>query len=151
MQRLMLWLAAMAVVVAACGAVPSPTVTPSPTAPRLPAPTASPTTTPTPAPTRVPPLVVTAVTTPVFPAGSVSAVSAAVQDLSQKLNVPVSSISVTSVQAYEWPDSSLGCPQPGQMYLQVITPGYKIVLTANGKDYEYHSDTRGRVVSCQAR
>ena len=32
--------------------------------------------------------------------------------------------------------------------LQVITPGYKITLEAQGKRYEYHSDTNRRVVRC---
>ena len=39
----------------------------------------------------------------------------------------------------EWPDSSLGCPKPGMVYLQVITPGRLIVLEVAGTRYEYHA------------
>jgi hypothetical protein len=57
-------------------------------------------------------------------------------------------IAVVAVDAAEWRDSSLGCPKPGVNYLQVITPGYKITLEAQGKRYEYHSDSNQRVVRC---
>ena len=30
-------------------------------------------------------------------------------------------------EAVEWPDGSLGCPELGVMYIQVITPGYQVV------------------------
>ena len=44
--------------------------------------------------------------------------------------VAVAELTLTSMEAVEWPDSSLGCPQPDTMYMQVITPGYQITLTA---------------------
>ena len=55
---------------------------------------------------------------------------------------------VVRVTEEEWPDSSLGCPKPGQAYLQVITPGYRVVLGANGKEYEYHTDMASQVIAC---
>jgi hypothetical protein len=60
-------------------------------------------------------------------------------------------ITVVAVEPAEWRDSSLGCPKPGMNYLQVITPGYKITLEAQGKRYEYHSDTNQHVVRCDQR
>jgi len=63
----------------------------------------------------------------------------AVSDLAEKLGIAKSAVSVVDVQSVEWPDASLGCPQPGAMYAQVITPGYRIVLEANGQRYEYHT------------
>ena len=68
--------------------------------------------------------------------------------LAQELAVAATNITVVTVEATEWRDSSLGCPKPGMNYLQVITPGYKIMLEAQGKRYEYHSDTNRRVVRC---
>ena len=47
-----------------------------------------------------------------------------------------------------WPDGSLGCPKPGEMYTQMIVPGYRVVLQAGGERYAYHSDQRGRFVVC---
>ena len=68
--------------------------------------------------------------------------------LAKDLAVAETDIAVVTVEENEWRDSSLGCPKPGINYLQVITPGYKIILEAQGKRYEYHSDTNRRVVRC---
>jgi hypothetical protein len=68
--------------------------------------------------------------------------------LAKELGLAESDIAVVTVEENEWRDSSLGCPKPGVNYLQVITPGYKITLEAQGKRYEYHSDTNRRVVRC---
>jgi len=74
-------------------------------------------------------------------------VAQAIADLAGRLGVAAEAIQVRSVEALEWPDASLGCPQPGMVYAQVITPGYRIVLEAGGQAYEYHS-SRSRVVYC---
>ncbi len=37
------------------------------------------------------------------------------------------------------------------MYAQVITPGYKILLSYEGKIYEYHSGKEERMVFCESR
>lgn len=47
---------------------------------------------------------------------------------SEYLRVSQEALEVISVQAVDWPDSSLGCPQPGRSYLQVITPGHKALV-----------------------
>lgn len=70
------------------------------------------------------------------------------QDLSQRVGVPEEEITVQLVEAVEWRDSSLGCPEPGLEYLQVITPGYRIRLVADGEVYEYHTDDE-RIVYCE--
>lgn len=43
-----------------------------------------------------------------------------------------------SVNAHSWPDSSLGCPQPGMSYMQVLTQGYIVQFEADGKVHEVH-------------
>jgi hypothetical protein len=68
--------------------------------------------------------------------------------LAQELGLAEADITILEAQETEWRDSSLGCPKPGVNYLQVITPGYTISLEAQGKRYEYHSDTNRRVVRC---
>ncbi len=64
------------------------------------------------------------------------------QDLANRLSVLPEEISLVEVTTMEWSDSSLGCPQEGMSYLQVITPGYRIVLQAKDQAFEYHT-TRG--------
>ncbi len=81
--------------------------------------------------------------------GSQAALAAAVADLARQTGVPADQITVASVEPMEWPDASLGCPQEGMMYAQVITPGYLVALEAQGQTYQYHTDQRGTVVLCQ--
>jgi len=81
--------------------------------------------------------------------GSETALAAAKADLAQQSGVPVDQIKLVSMEAVEWSDTSLGCPQEGYMYAQVITPGYVMVLEAQGQSYEYHTDTTTSVVWCQ--
>ena len=57
-------------------------------------------------------------------------------------------VQVLQATAQQWRDAGLGCPRPGMMYAQVITPGYLIKVKAGGKVYEYHTDTNRAVVLC---
>jgi hypothetical protein len=34
------------------------------------------------------------------------------------------------------------------VYVQVVTPGYTVVVSAGGQQLEYHADSRGRVLLC---
>ena len=81
--------------------------------------------------------------------GSEPALTAAMADLSEKTGVPANEIGLVSMEAVEWNDASLGCPQEGYMYAQVITPGFLIVLEAQGQLYEYHTDRAQNVVLCE--
>lgn len=65
-------------------------------------------------------------------------VEQAIADLAAQLNVRAGEIAVQQVMETEFRDTSLGVPEPGQMYAQVITPGYVIRLSAGDKVYEYH-------------
>ena len=42
-----------------------------------------------------------------------------------------------TAEAVEWPDGALGCPEMGMMYIQQITPGYQVVLSLDGTEYDY--------------
>ncbi|GBD08231.1 hypothetical protein HRbin22_00464 [Candidatus Thermoflexus japonica] len=70
------------------------------------------------------------------------------QDLAARLGVPAAEIQVVEARAVTWPDSSLGCPEPGRMYLQVLTPGYRIVLEVRGQRYAYHAGRQGPPFLC---
>jgi hypothetical protein len=73
----------------------------------------------------------------------------ATADLAQRLSISVTEIKLIEGIEVEWSDSSLGCPQEGMAYLQVITPGYRIALEANGTHYEYHSNKSTLIVFCE--
>lgn len=71
------------------------------------------------------------------------AVWAAIEDLALHLDISPDQVQVISFQEEEWPDSCLGLSVPDEMCLQVITPGYLILLDVNGQRYEYHTDQSG--------
>jgi hypothetical protein len=75
-------------------------------------------------------------------------IAAARSALAQRLDVPEDEVLVKSVEAADWPDASLGCPQPGMMYAQMITPGYRVVLEVEGQPYEVHTDRGQTAVLC---
>jgi len=69
-------------------------------------------------------------------------------DLMKRLDITSDQIRIVKVTPVDWPDTSLGCPQPEMAYAQVITPGYYIVLDAKGQQYPYHTDLEERVILC---
>ena len=128
----------LAVLSAGCGLVATP----------LP-PTLSPLPTPkirgrSPLPTAISP-----VSGPAASGGADAAVRAAVSHLAAQIKVAPETVQVVSIAAADWSDTSLGCPQPGMFYAQVIVQGYRIVLSAGGAQTEYHADQKGRVVTCK--
>jgi hypothetical protein len=66
-------------------------------------------------------------------------VGLAVADLAALLDLDPKAVAVERIEPTEFPDASLGLPEPGQSYAQVVTPGYIIELSANGQIYLYHA------------
>lgn len=81
--------------------------------------------------------------------GAEQVIQLAREDLAQKRGFALEGIRLVSVNAVRWRDASLGCPRPNTKYLQVITPGFKVMLEAEGKTYEYHTDAGRVVVLCE--
>ena len=71
----------------------------------------------------------------------------AVDVVARAQDIDPSKVVVDAIDAVEWPDSSLGCPQPGQFYMQVMTPGHKIKLHVGDSVYFVHA-ANGRGVLC---
>lgn len=59
-------------------------------------------------------------------------------DLASRLNTTADKIVVEAVQPHTWSDASLGLPESGMMYAQVLTPGYIVILRYDGQTYVYH-------------
>jgi hypothetical protein len=68
--------------------------------------------------------------------------------LEQQFKIAQDSVKVTEVTPMTWPDASLGCPKRGVMYIQVLTPGFQVVLDADGHTFTFHTDAKDRVVLC---
>ena len=88
-------------------------------------------------------------TVSVAPSTEPEAVQAVRRELAGRLSVAVSHLKAVSVESVTWPDASLGCPQEGYAYAQVVTPGYRVVMEHNGQRYTYHTNaTASYVVTC---
>jgi hypothetical protein len=126
----------------------APTARPTPAAAPTPAPSptssAAPVVSPSPAAGAPTPPISGAV----VPPDAAALVDQAVSAVARQLGVPTAQVGVKSVQMVEWSDTSLGCPEPGMAYAQMVTPGYLILLSASGQTFEYHADRQDTVVSC---
>ena len=76
------------------------------------------------------------------------AIAVARQLLVDELSADPQAVRIVQVEDVEWPNSALGCPKPGMMYMQVITPGYRITLEHGGQEYTIHTDRGRRAVRC---
>jgi hypothetical protein len=138
-MRYLALLSLLTLVLVACGPIPQPSTEANTSTPVQPTPGESPLSEPEVSP--LSPL-------PTPPADPVAA--AAVAHLAAELDTSAEEVTVLSSEAVEWRDTSLGCPQPGMMYAQVITPGYRFLLQAKGREYDVHTDQTGQsVVTCQ--
>lgn len=142
MKHIVAALTAVAVLaLAACVAPPpSPAVPPS-TQP----PAAAPTPTPT-AVIDVPPSEVD----PPASSGQSDIADLAVQFAAGELGVDPASVQVVSVEPVDWRNSCLGVEVPGEMCLEVITPGYRVVLEIDGQQVFVHTNQDGSVLRLAA-
>jgi hypothetical protein len=72
-----------------------------------------------------------------------NAVTAALAFLAKQMDVPESDIEVVKVESMQWPDGCLGAAQPDEMCTQAIVDGYRIILSVDGREYEFHTDSQG--------
>lgn len=67
---------------------------------------------------------------------------AIVADAAERTGVDSAQVEIVSVTEEIFNDSSLGCPEPGQVYTQVITPGYIVIVQAGGAELDYRVGTQ---------
>ena len=144
-MKLILIMLLTAVVVAACGASSAPPA--FPTASSKPAATQPPSVLPTMPPSPLKPGggLVTKPQAEEWQKAPQAALSARA-DLAKRLQIDIDTIKLISVEAVDWPDACMGIQTPGVLCAQVITSGYKVMLVANGQQYEYHTNESGSVV-----
>lgn len=115
------------------------------------------TTTPaTPRPTReLPPNVEPIPTTGPSQGGAISEdvptglIEEMIVDLSGKAEVRTDAIDVVQAESVVWNDGSLGCPEPGMFYTQMLVNGYRVILRVDGREYDYHANDNGYFFLCQ--
>lgn len=70
-------------------------------------------------------------------------------DLAKRTGLDPATFTTIRSEQVVWADGSLGCPVPGTMYVQMVTPGYWIQLGAGGTTYDYRSTNAGPVRLCE--
>ncbi len=71
------------------------------------------------------------------------------EDLAKRLGVETAGLEPIRAESVNWNDGSLGCPSPGQVYTQVITPGYHVVFEIEGTYYDYRAKRNGFFMLCE--
>jgi hypothetical protein len=79
--------------------------------------------------------------------GDISDAQKSAADLAVSSLNPTQPVNVVSVTAEEFSDSSLGCPKEGEVYSQVVTPGYTVILQVEEQTYDYRVTTEGDIIS----
>src|SRR6188508_1760077 len=73
---------------------------------------------------------------------------AVVADAARRFQVAETAVVLANAEQVTWGDGSLGCPQPGRSYTQMLVEGYRVTATTAAGRLLYHTDTRGNVATC---
>jgi hypothetical protein len=68
------------------------------------------------------------------------AVARARADLAERLGVKENEVDEEAVEDTDFPDANFGASMPDEMSAQMITPGWRIRLKANGQTFEYRAN-----------
>lgn len=66
--------------------------------------------------------------------------------LTSELSVDQEQLETEEARELDWPDASLGAPEPGKIYAQKVTQGYQLKFNRGGVIYEIHTDKEGSQV-----
>lgn len=66
--------------------------------------------------------------------------------LAEYLKIEPGQIEVVHVERVDWPDASLGAPEEGMFYAQVIISGFRVKLLASSISYDAHTDEAGEQI-----
>lgn len=66
-------------------------------------------------------------------------IKAALRDAEGRAGIVPTEVTVATYQRVTWDDGSLGCPQPGKAYTQMLVEGERLVIRADQRLLEYHA------------
>jgi hypothetical protein len=70
----------------------------------------------------------------------------AISKLAENLGLTPDKIKLVSTEAVDWPNACLGIEMEGIACAEVITPGFRVTLEADGKKVEYHTNQDATVI-----
>ncbi|MCM3697472.1 hypothetical protein [Microbacterium oleivorans] len=56
---------------------------------------------------------------------------------------------LVSSERVEFSDGSLGCPAPGMSYTQAVVDGYRVIVRADGRTFDYRFGTGDEPRLCE--
>jgi hypothetical protein len=68
------------------------------------------------------------------------------EKLASELGISLQDVSIDNIESVDWPDACLGIIKQDEMCANVITPGYKVSMTAAGMKYIYHTNQDGSLI-----
>ena len=71
-----------------------------------------------------------------------------VADAAKRFGVDPNSVVLARAERVTWSDGSLGCPEPGMMYTQMLVDGFRVVAKTVEGELVYHTDSRGNARTC---
>lgn len=142
-RKMVVSLVLVGLLLTACGPQPAVVVTPTLPAPTTVPPTAVPPTVEP--PTTVPPTQAPEPSVTPIPVDLTPAQLAAMQALAAQLQIPVDQITLVSTEAVDWPNGCLGVVHLGMLCTQNVVPGFRIIFSVSGQQYEYHTNANGTV------
>jgi len=73
---------------------------------------------------------------------------AVVADAARRFKVAESAVVLARAEQLTWNDASLGCPQPGHIYAQLLVPGFRVAARTPEGELIYHTDSQKRALVC---
>lgn len=75
--------------------------------------------------------------------------SAVLEDAARQTSKNFATLRIQSAQPQNWSDGCLGLSEPDELCTQVITPGWKVVITDGGRNWTYRTDDSGDLVKLE--
>jgi hypothetical protein len=72
-----------------------------------------------------------------------------IADLIMQTGAERGEIKVVRAEAVVWNDGSLGCPKPGEVYIQILMNGYWVIVQVEGVEYDYRVSDSGHFKLCE--
>jgi len=72
-----------------------------------------------------------------MPLNQEEATKLAIKDLSNRLQVAESDVTVETTESVDFPNACLGASMPGEMCAQMIMSGWRLLLSCKSQNYEY--------------
>lgn len=70
-------------------------------------------------------------------------------DAARRTGIKPEEATIVAVEAVTWSDGALGCRTPGELAIQVLTPGYRVEVDAAGTRLVYHTDMHAQIRVCE--